>query len=303
MRAIQLRNRYPGNVLQEKSQRLCRPNLESLEPRLALAAAVGVASNSLISFDTATPGTITSTPSITGLVAGDTIVAIDFRPATGQLYGLGVNGTTAHLYTLNTATAVATQLGGNFTLPESVGASGPETDFGFDFNPVPDRIRVVANNRDNFRLNPNNGTLIAVDIVLNPGTPTVAGAAYTNNFSGATSTTLYVIDFTTNQLLIQNPPNSGTLTPVGAGLGVDVTAEIGFDIATVGGVNQAFAALRVGGVPGLYTIDLATGTATLVGSIGGGISLRDLAINTGQFDFGDAPESYGTLLSSDGARS
>ena len=63
---------------------------------LALAAPVsaftiyGVTStNTLISFDSATPGTINSSLSITGLQPGESILGIDFRPATGQLYGLG----------------------------------------------------------------------------------------------------------------------------------------------------------------------------------------------------------------------
>src|SRR6185503_6882974 len=103
--------------------------------------------NTLIAFDTATPTVTSPLGPVTGLISGDNVVGIDFRPATGQIYALGVNGTTAHLYFIDIATTVATQIGTtNFTLPESGAAVGPETDFGFDFNPVVDRIRVVANN-------------------------------------------------------------------------------------------------------------------------------------------------------------
>jgi hypothetical protein len=54
-------------------------------------------------------------------------------------------------------------------------------------------------------------------------------AAYTNGFNGATTTTLYDISGTTDQLFTQNPPNGGTLILVGS-LGVDATDVNGFDI-------------------------------------------------------------------------
>ena len=47
--------------------------------------------NGLISFDSATPGTVTSIGAVTGLTAGDSLVGIDRRPNGGLLYGVGVN--------------------------------------------------------------------------------------------------------------------------------------------------------------------------------------------------------------------
>ena len=41
--------------------------------------------NVLLSFDSATPGTVTTIAPITGLQAGENILGIDLRPATGQL--------------------------------------------------------------------------------------------------------------------------------------------------------------------------------------------------------------------------
>ena len=247
----------------------CVALLICVAPPARAQLAYGVdGSNNLVSFSLATPGTVSPTP-ITGLVAGDTIVGIDFRPATGGLYALGSG---SRLYTINTATGAATQVGsaGAFTL------SG--TAFGFDVNPVVDRIRVVSDTGQNFRLNPNNGAVAGIDVPLNPGTPSVVGSAYTSNFPGATSTTLYALDSGTDTLLIQNPPNNGTLTPVGP-TGVDFGTAAGFDILTVGGVNTAYATLVVGGTPGLYTIDLGTGAAALVGTIGSGAQLEAFAIS------------------------
>jgi hypothetical protein len=63
--------------------------------------------NQLVRIDSSTPSTFETNVSITGLVGGDTIAAIDFRPATGVLYGLGIRdlgGNTndhGHIYTLD----------------------------------------------------------------------------------------------------------------------------------------------------------------------------------------------------------
>lgn len=222
--------------------------------------------NQLVRFDTAAPGNVTVIGTITGLQAGEDILGIDFRPANGLLYALG---STSRLYTINLANGTATQIGtaGAFTL------SGGS--FGFDFNPTVDRIRVVSNTGQNLRLNPDNGTLTEADLMLNPGTPSVTAAAYTNNTAGATTTTLYVIDTGNNTLYTQNPPNNGTLVSVGS-LGVTGTSNNGFDIA---GDGTAYAALALGGTTRLYTINLTTGAATLVGIVGDGtLTLRAFAV-------------------------
>lgn len=188
---------------------------------------------------------------ITGLQAGETILGIDMRPATGQLFALG---SSSRLYTINMASGAATSVS---AAPFATVLSG--TSFGFDFNPTVDRIRVVSNTGQNIRLNPLTGDIAAVDLPLNPGTPNITAAAYTNNFAGATSTTLYDIDITTDKLYMQNPPNNGTLVEAGS-LGVDATAENGFDIG--GTSNMAYTILKVGSTNYLYSINTATGAAT-----------------------------------------
>ena len=49
---------------------------------------------SLVSFSAATPGTLISNTPLIGLGITETLVGIDFRPATGQLYGMASDGTT-----------------------------------------------------------------------------------------------------------------------------------------------------------------------------------------------------------------
>jgi hypothetical protein len=221
------------------------------------AFAIG-SSNNLLSFNISAPNKINSDKTITGLQTGEAILAIDIRPATGQLYGLG---STSRLYMIDKTTAVATVVGTSAFTPVLSGAT-----FGFDFNPSADRIRVVSNTRQNLRLNPETGAVAALDTDLTPGTPAVSAAAYTNNQAGSASTALYVIDPSTDKLYTVVNPNAGILTEVGA-LGVNVDGNNGFDIS--GTDNKAYALLTIGSVTKLYSIDLATGAAAPVGDFTG----------------------------------
>ena len=211
------------------------------------------ATNMLVRFNP-TNGTNNSV-ALTGLVTNETIVGIDFRPATGSLYAVSNQ---SRLFTVNTASGALTAIGTGLT-PALSGTS-----FGFDFNPTVDRIRLVSNTGQNLRLHPDLGTVVATDGNLNPGTPFVTGAAYTNNFAGATTTALFVIDSQMDALFRQDPPNNGTLVSIG-NLGVNVDADSGFDI---GGTSAtAFALLKVNNVTGIYTINTVTGAATKVGDL------------------------------------
>jgi hypothetical protein len=247
----------------------------------ALAGAVGAhaepivalgSGNTLRSFDSATPATISAPIAVTGLQSGETLLGIDFRPQTGQLYGLG---STSRLYVINTTTGAATQVGsaGTFTLSGS--------SFGFDFNPTVDRIRVVSNTGQNLRLNPNDGTLSATDTPLafasGTGVPSVVGAAYTNNFAGATTTTLYDLDSGVDSLFTQSPPNNGTLNLVGS-VGVGFGDLAGFDISGASGTAFASFASAAAALTSLYTVNLATGAGTLLGSIGNGLTISDISV-------------------------
>ncbi|MEA5451999.1 DUF4394 domain-containing protein [Leptolyngbya sp. CCNP1308] len=144
---------------------------------------------------------------------------------------------------------------------------------GFDFNPVADRLRLVGDNDQNFRINVETGAVIedgtlAFDVAdANAGVnPNITAAAYTNSFDGTTSTALYNIDPLLDQLLLQSPPNDGTLVTVGD-LGVDFDVVGGFDIfSTAEGNNAAFAVSD----SILYAIDLETGSATSLGTLGAG---------------------------------
>lgn len=110
-----------------------------------------------------------------------------------------------------------------------VGAS-----FGVDFNPVVDRLRIISDTVQNLRANVDTGvTLVDGTLTYPPATAPatgVTGAAYTNNDSDVnTATTLYDVDSMMDQVAIQPPANSGSLSATGK-LTVDTSSSVGFDI-------------------------------------------------------------------------
>jgi hypothetical protein len=257
-------------------------------PALARAArAVGViAPNTLITFDTSSPGSGTFLP-ISGLGANHTVRGIDVRAADGQLYAVAVTtGSAANsvlsTYRVDPGTGAATFVGA--TAAALAGAADVPT--GWDFNPVVDRIRYVNTNDENARINPTDGALAANDTDLTPAaTSTIVAAAYDRNQAGATATTLFAIDRNDSQLALQGgvngtpSPNGGVIIDIGVlGFALSASADAGFDIAPSG---IAYAALTSAAdtLTRLYTVNLTTGAATAVGPLGIGASeVRSLAI-------------------------
>ena len=218
--------------------------------------------NQLIKLNARDPSRIRDVRSITGLPTGVTLAGIDFRPATGDLYGVGSDSV---VYRVNPKTGIAVAEAPAFT-PALRGTS-----FGVDFNPTVDKIRVVSDDRQNLRLNVDEGTVLSTDKDLNPCMPTVVGAGYTNSSFSATrptATTLYVVDAASDMLFKQNPPNDGTLTE-GKRLGLDVGANANFDVAGAGDTGFLTNSSPRRGTS-LYTVDVLTGKTRTLGRIGGG---------------------------------
>ena len=226
-------------------------------------------SQALITFDSMTPGNVNST-AITGTPAGVQLTAIDFRPLTGELYGLGSDSA---LYTLNRSSGSATRVGAGFTNPLNGG------NFGFDFNPTIDRIRIVSDADQNFVANPITGDANVATTTpvfyaagdVNAGKqPNVVHHAYDNNLFGQLSpnppgSQLRAID-TQLDILVTQANNAGTLATIGS-LGIDATDIGGFDVST-SGVAYAVFSNGVGAVDStLYTISLQTGQATKLGEV------------------------------------
>lgn len=220
---------------------------------------------------------VTNSAGITGLTPGlgtVSLLTIDVRPATGELYGLDNN---SFLYTINPITGSTTQVGAQLS-PTPTGTPSTRT---IDFNPTVDRIRVLGDSpsNNNLRVNPDTGaTIVDATLAFEAGDvnfgvrPFVVGGAYTNSIADATTTTLYDIEAGRDILVIQPNPNDGTLRTVGSlGLNLSNTGQASFDISGLTGdaflVASGIGSNAVGNT--LYSVNLNTGATTALGSITG----------------------------------
>lgn len=237
------------------------------------------ASNHLLRFNAGQPQQVRERRPLTGLRAGDTLLGIDYRVARGQLYGLGASG---QLYRIDVAQARAEAIGPGVALPAG------SREWGFDFNPTVDRIRVVGDAGVNLRLHPDTGAQVATDgalVLEGGGASNVLAAAYTYNSKNEKLTTNFAIDGQ-GRLLTQGTregvtpavsPNTGRLYVVGA-LGTGPVAHAVFDISDVR--NAAYAGTQKDGerMTRWYSVDLETGRARFIGTVGGGEPLVGAAI-------------------------
>jgi MYXO-CTERM domain-containing protein len=252
----------------------------------------------LVSFDSATPGTVATIGSFSGVVAGHAVRSIDFRPATGELWAISTGTTTgnfglAQLYTVNLATAALTPVGSGFTL---TGNTSPRVEI--DFNPTVDRIRILTGGAtaNNFRANPLTGGLVQADTDLSraPGDLldgvafSIVGAAYTNNVPGATSTTLFAYDYSNDAVVtIGGPngapsPNGGQLFTVSApepDVFLTTNAALGMDVSGLTGTLYITHDDPVNIAPmRLYTIDTTTGLQTEIGAYANNLWVTDISV-------------------------
>lgn len=244
----------------------------------------------LVSFDSTNPGVLLSNTPLSGLVtgefSGEVVKALDFRPATGQLFALMSNFSNERLATINTATGAVTGVGASV-------ATGFFGDSGFDFSPAADRSRDTdAGGNRNIRRNPNDGTF-ATDTALAyaPGDPNAGSNPNVSHIAysplTANGATLYGIDTALGALVRiggvdGNPsPNGGLLTTIGL-LGLNFSLFDlggqggGFDISQATGIG--YLSLTHGGTSTLYTINLQTGAATTVGGLGRDVAITALSV-------------------------
>ena len=251
-------------------------------------------SNHLLRFNAGQPQQVLERRALKGLAAGETLLGIDYRVARGELYALGASG---QLYKIDVAAASAMAIGTPVALPSASAA------WGFDFNPTVDRIRVVNAEGWNLRLHPDTGAVVDSDpntpglqldgrlaydtSDINAGKPArVVAAGYSYNKLNAKITTNYALDGAMGLLLHQGTkegvapmvsPNTGRLFTVGD-LGIGPFAHATFDISDI--APTAYAGVRAAGAKATrwHRVDLTTGRATFIGTVGGGEPLVGAAI-------------------------
>lgn len=236
-------------------------------PAHADMAAALVGDDSIAIIDTEAKK-VTKTWKVTG--AAGKIVGIDVRPADGMLYAVTSDGV---IWTIDSAGKATQKSKLDTALPANA-------TFSVDFNPVADRLRVIASDGTNLRINVDDGKVTTdgklkfAETDMHKGeTPKVVAGAYSNSIKGAKETTLYDIDAAIGGLLRQAPPNDGVLNAIGK-LGVS-GPTYAFDIVSDGnGGNVGW--LLSGRV--LHKVDLATGKASMVGKVTGlSAPVRDVA--------------------------
>ena len=235
--------------------------------------------NSVAVFDTAAPGVTLDGGFVQGIAPGESLLAIDYRAATGELYLLGSQN---NFYLFDPVTFDAS-LVGNFAPPSLRGTS-----FALDFNPAfmdgefariisdTDNNRVISGETGQYLGTPDKTPVFYAAGDPNEGeNPNIAGIAYTNSFGIPDSTQQYGIDASLG-VLTTVANNDGTLETVGLLGAMILTNEVGFDI--LGTDNTGFAALQTGINSSLFTVDLTTGAATEIGEIASGDIIRSLAV-------------------------
>jgi len=243
-------------------------------------AVTDAAAPHLLSVDPGAPSVVLSDVALSGLAPGEVIRGMDLRPVDGTMYALttaGSGGDRLRPVDLGSGViGVGVPLSADpsdATAPYAGSFDGPTAALGIDFNPAVDRLRIVSCNTGlNDRVNPSTGGVLT-DGTINTGESgglCISGVAYTNSYPGSVATTLYDFNWNTDRLMIQNPPNNGTVTNLGV-VGGFVTGspqDHELDIATDG--NAAYLSAPVNALTGtrLLKFDLTTGAATDLGAIG-----------------------------------
>ncbi len=256
--------------------------------------------NQLLRFNAGQPQQVRERRPLAGLRAAERILGIDFRVARGELYALGAVGTAGQLYRIDIAQARALPVGTGLQLPAG---SDQAVDWGFDFNPTVDRIRVVNDTGANLRLHPDTGAQVDAD-AGQPGpqadgplgyqagdlaagkAAAIVAAGYTYNQTDDKITTNFALDGAAGTLVHQGSkeglqpvvsPNTGRLFTVGS-LGIGPFAHATLDISDL--APTAYSGIHARGARATrwYQLDLVTGRARFIGTVGGGEPLVGAAI-------------------------
>jgi len=206
--------------------------------------------NNIFTIDSSAPGTLLTSVGVSGLQGGDILVGIDYLGS--NLYAAGQAG---NLYTLNPTTGAA-------SLVNHFGSLNGLY-YGMDASAA--GIRIVSDADINLLLNPITGAVISSTPTLSPTTLTIDAIA-------SLGSTMYAVDSVANTLGTLNTA-TGAFSTIGA-MGYDVSGKNGFDISQISGTAFFASAVSSSGVDAnLYQVNLSTGFASLVGTIGPGEGL------------------------------
>jgi hypothetical protein len=207
----------------------------------------------LVRFTSSAPGTILANLPVTGLPAGEHLVGIQMLDD-GRFVGVVSSG---HVYSLDRRTGAATLLPSTGNVVAPSGNVFGLTEWNNSLVLASDTNSILIINESTW----GGGTLA-------PWSPAGHWAALSWWYdAAAVQWHVFLLDSNADTLSTKFPdtPEPTAVTTVGP-LGVDASDIAGMDADPHD--NVLYAALTVGGTPGLYTIDQSTGHATLIGAIG-----------------------------------
>lgn len=221
--------------------------------------------NNLVSFDSAAPGSFLSTAAITGLLASDGITAdpnavianLSYNPNTGQFIGIDTN---ANVY--NVSVSGTTTLLNNTFSPGGFGA-------GLAYDPFTGGFVYADDAADRFDLSTAGAAALVGSAFYGVGdlnaafTPSLMGVGIDPDFGSA-----FFLDVALGSLAQSFDPSALELFTVGS-LGVAFTGygDLAFDAD-----GNLLASLSTdGNSSALYSINQATGAATMIGSFSQGV--------------------------------
>lgn len=220
----------------------------------------------LVTFDSATPGTLRSVRQVSGLADGDLVVGVDFRPSDGSLYAVGIS---SRLYRIQPETGVAVAIS---SIPFTPNLEG--TDFGVTFETSGAAIRVTSDTGQNLLLDVATGATTAIGgkLVYAAGDAfagqTAGVVACTWTFTELDGNVLHGIDLARGRLVrIDNPATGSCLTVgplgvtglVGGGYtALDASPDTGKVFAVLDALNDS--------VSRAYSVSLVNGVASSLGS-------------------------------------
>jgi hypothetical protein len=204
----------------------------------------------LVKFSSTAPGTALATLPITGLPDGERLLGIEVLDDDGSLVGIS---STARVYNIDRQTGAAAA-----RYPGQDVRTTPGTAFGFAGIGAGTFMLLVSDTGVMTHITSTNGAQTPLGVLPAPNEVTAFAGRIT-----PTTADFFAVNSTTDSLyLIQNLFTTTSMVPVGP-LTVDASAAAGLDIARDG---VLYAALTVAGTPGLYTLNAATGAATLAGA-------------------------------------
>src|SRR5688572_28805562 len=176
--------------------------------------------NDLYTYRTGSPPQLVSEVELKGMSAGETMVAIDIRPSTKQLFGVSDQDI---IYTINATDGTVTKISQEPFKPSLEG-----TTIGMDFNSATDKLSLLSDAQQHLILDPVSGQ------VVGSGLP----SKFPTNGTAIVVNTIYNIDVAEGRLTKQDM-STGSSAIVGS-TRIRMNGEGGFDVNQKGTAMGVF---------------------------------------------------------------